>query len=139
MATKETIVKVTIITPTEIPAIAPVDNPEFSWFPTELLMRAALSVGLSDSFAMDEEVATDCGVLDGGESRNNSFCPGCDVLHAAGIKSVEGQPPFVQGLLRQHPRKGSVKLQVYQLLLLALLRQSFGEIEPYIAGLKDAE
>jgi hypothetical protein len=139
MAIKETIVKVTMITPTEIPAIAPVDNPEFSWFPTELFM-IVLSVGLSDSLAIDEEVATDCGVVDGGESRNNSFCPGCDVLHAAGIKSVEGQPPFVQGLLRQHPRKGgSVKLQVYQLLLLALLRQSFGEIEPYIAGLKDAE
>jgi len=169
MAIKETIVKVTMITPTEIPAIAPVDNPEFSWLPTELFM-IVLSVGLSDSLAIDEEVATDslaideevatdslaideevapdsfaidkdvatdCGVDGVGASRNICCC--CWLLHAAGIKSVGGQTPSLQGLLRQHPRKGgSVSLQVYQLLLLALLRQSFGKIKPYISGLNDA-
>jgi len=159
MAIKETIVKVTMITPTEIPAIAPVDNLKFSWLPTELFMIIVLSVGLSDSlvideevvtdslaidedvatdsFAIDKDVATDCGVDGVGASRNICCC--CWLLHAAGIKSVGGQTPSLQGLLRQHPRKGgSVSLQVYQLLLLALLRQSFGKIKPYISGLNDA-
>jgi hypothetical protein len=64
MAIKETTVKVTMITPTEIPAIAPVDNLKFSWFSTELFVIIVLSVGRSDSLAIDEEVVTDSLAID---------------------------------------------------------------------------
>lgn len=134
MANKKTIVKITIITPIAIPAIAPVDNPEFSRFSDSL--GIGIAIAIPDSLAVDEGVAPGCRVV--GASRNICSWPGVDVLHAAGIKSVVGQLPCTQGLLRQHPTKvGSVPLQVYQLLLLEL-RQSFGKIELYTLGLNDA-
>jgi hypothetical protein len=132
MANKKTIVRITIITPIAIPAIAPVDNPEFSRFSDSL----GIGIAIPDSLAVDEGVAPGCRVV--GASRNICSWFGFDVLHAAGIKSVVGQLPCTQGLLRQHPMKvGFVSLQVYQLLLLAL-RQSFGKIELYTLGLNDA-